>query len=219
VVYVLAALGLLQVLIVATPLTEWWTRALAGDWTDPSGTTLVVFGSEVQGEGTIGEVSYWRTVYAVRAWREGAFQHMILCGGPAVNPVSQAMREFVVSQGVDASRVLVDRTSRNTRENALEAKRLVSLVDPQDLIAKDALAGDDPLAGHIPKNTGVVLLTSDYHMFRAIRAVRKVGLRARPRPIPDMLKRTSVWYRRWDVFLVLSAETSKIVYYWARGWI
>ena len=59
----------------------------------------------------IGEVSYWRTVYAVWAWREGRFQRMILCGGPPANPVAEAMRQFVVGQGVDPNRVLVDRTS------------------------------------------------------------------------------------------------------------
>jgi uncharacterized SAM-binding protein YcdF (DUF218 family) len=120
---------------------------------------------------------------------------MILCGGPAANPDSEAMRLFVVSQGVDPARVSVDRDSLSTRENALAAKRA---------------AGDDP---------GVVLLTSDYHMFRAIRAARKAGLNAQPRPVPDLLKRTPVWYRRWDVFLTLSVESSKIAYYWARGWI
>ncbi|HEV2199847.1 MAG TPA: YdcF family protein [Bryobacteraceae bacterium] len=191
----LAILGLLQVLVAATPLTQWWTLALMGKWADPTGATLVVFGNEVHSDGMIGEVSYWRAVYAVRAWREGKFQRIILCGGPAANPVSEAMRQFVVAEGVDAGRVSVDRDSSSTRENALAAKRLV---------------GNDP---------SVVLLTSDYHMFRAIRAARKAGLDAQPRPIPDLLKRTSVWYQRWDVFLTLCMESSKIAYYWARGWI
>jgi uncharacterized SAM-binding protein YcdF (DUF218 family) len=191
----LAALGLLQVLVAATPLTEWWTKALMGPWSDPSGNTLVVFGNEVYVDGMIGEVSYWRAVYAVRAWREGKFQRMILCGGPPENPISEALRRFVVSQGVDPRRVLVDRNSRSTEENAIEAKRI---------------AGNDP---------SVVLMTSDYHMFRSIRTARKAGLRARPRPIPDALKRTSQWSQRWGVFLTLSVESTKIVYYWARGWI
>ncbi len=194
----LMLLGLLQVLAAATPLAEWWTRALAGSWRDPTGGTLVVFGNEAQTDGTIGLTSYWRAFYAVRAWREGTFQRMILCGGPVRNSAADAMRQFVISQGVDASRVLVDRASVTTRENAIEAKRLVDL------------NGD---------GGGVVLMTSDYHMFRALHAARKAGLRAQPRPIPDLLKRTQHWYERWDACLLLSVETSKIAYYWARGWI
>jgi uncharacterized SAM-binding protein YcdF (DUF218 family) len=176
-------------------LVGWWASALSGDWRDPSGDTLVVFGNEVQPDGIIGPVSYWRTVYAVRAWREGGFQRMILCGGPSGRPVSEAMRDFVVSQGVDPRRVVLDRESTSTRENALAARRL---------------AGD---------SVRVVLLTSDYHTFRAIRAARKAGLAAIPRPVPDLLKAAGSWRTRWGAFLELIGETVKIGYYWARGWI
>jgi uncharacterized SAM-binding protein YcdF (DUF218 family) len=188
-------LGLLVLVVTVTPLVAWWTSALSGNWTEASGDTLMVFGSEILSDGMIGQGSYWRTVYAVRVWREGTFQRMILCGGPADHPVAEAMRQFVVSQGVDPSRVLVERESTSTRENALMARRLV---------------GD---------GTKVVLLTSDYHTFRAIRAARKAGLDATPRPVPDLLKAASSWRTRWDGFLALVQESSKIVYYWARGWI
>ena len=188
-------LGLLVLVVTATPLVGWWAKALSGNWSEASGGTLVVFGNEVQSDGIIGMGSYWRTVYAVRAWREGTFQRMILCGGPSSYPVAEAMRQFVVSQGVDPNRVLVDRESTSTRENALMARRL---------------------AGNQPK---VVLLTSDYHMFRAIRAARKAGLSATPRPVPDLLKAASNWRTRWDAFLGLLVESVKIIYYWGRGWI
>jgi len=72
------------------------------------------------------------------------------------------------------------------------------------------------LAGGDPR---VVLLTSDYHMFRAIRAVRKAGLSATPRPVPDLLKTAASWRTRWDAFLGLLVESVKIIYYWGRGWI
>lgn len=188
-------LGLLVLIVTVTPLVPWWTMALSENWSDATGDTLVVFGNEAQPDGIIGLVSYWRTVYAVRVWREGNFQRMILCGGPPDHPVSEAMRQFVISQGVDPSRVLVDRESTSTRENALMARRLV---------------GD---------SAKVVLLTSDYHMFRAIRAARKAGLNAIARPVPDLLKAGSSWRFRWDAFWGLVEETAKIVYYWARGWI
>jgi uncharacterized SAM-binding protein YcdF (DUF218 family) len=64
-----------------------------------------------------------------------------------------------------------------------------------------------------------VLLTSDYHMFRAFRAFQKAGLNVLSRPIPDARKRAARWLYRWWVFLDLSSETMKIVYYRARGWI
>lgn len=37
----------------------------------------------------------------------------------------------------------------------------------------------------------VVLLTSDYHMFRARRMFEKAGLKVVPMPIPDGLKRAT----------------------------
>ena len=59
-------LGLLVVVVTATPLTTWWANLLSENWTEADGDTLVVFGSELQPDGVIGRVSYWRTVYAVR---------------------------------------------------------------------------------------------------------------------------------------------------------
>ena len=64
-----------------------------------------------------------------------------------------------------------------------------------------------------------MLLTSDYHMFRAHRAFKKAGLEVLPKPFPDARKRASEWTGRWPAFLDLVEETLKIGYYYARGWI
>ena len=64
-----------------------------------------------------------------------------------------------------------------------------------------------------------VLLTSDYHMFRAYHAFKKAGLEVLPRPFPDARKRAVGWAGRWPVFLDLVMETAKIGYYRVRGWI
>ena len=40
-----------------------------------------------------------------------------------------------------------------------------------------------------------------------------------PRPIPDASKRAGSWNLRWEVFQDLLIESTKIVYYWGRGWI
>ncbi len=188
----LASLGLLFVVVTVTPVLEWWSSALAGPWTEARGEVLIVLGSEGQTDGIIGESSYWRAVYAIRAWRQGGFREIVVSGAG----VADAMRDFMVNSGVPAAAIRVETQAGSTRENAVFVARM--------------LAGSPG-----PK----VLLTSDYHMFRAYRAFRKAGMNVEPRPFPDAGKRVQRWERRWGVFLGLALETGKIGYYWARRWI
>ena len=53
----------------------------------------------------------------------------------------------------------------------------------------------------------------------AVRAFRKAGVEVTPYPFPYALKRTNRWLDRWPLFLELCAESGKILYYKARGWI
>jgi len=63
----------------------------------------------------LGASSYWRSVYAVRAWREGGFSTVVVTGGPADLPISERMRDYIVSQGVPVSAILVETHSQSTR--------------------------------------------------------------------------------------------------------
>lgn len=194
----LAAFGLLVILVSATPLVSWWARWLAGPWNDPKGDILIVPGADILGDGTIGGSSYWRALYAARIWHEGGFQQIVFAGGKAGSgrPVAEAMREFAEGLGVPAKVVILETGSGSTRQNALEVTRLLA-----------SLPGKK------------VLLTSDYHMYRAHRVFEKAGLHVEPRPFPDAIKRATGWQGRWSAFLDLSLESVKIVYYRARGWI
>lgn len=73
----LAGLGLLLILVTATPLVPWWTSLLAGPWQDPSGDVLIVLGGSLLENGVMGVSSYWRSTYAVLAWKEGVFGGVI----------------------------------------------------------------------------------------------------------------------------------------------
>jgi uncharacterized SAM-binding protein YcdF (DUF218 family) len=195
---VCAALGLAVVLVTFTPLVRWWGVQLAGPWTDARGDVLIVLTGNVLGNGIIGESSYWRSAYTILAWREGGWRQVIVSGGGggASLPVGEAMRIFLVSGGIPADAIKTDTESMSTRESALNLARIVAQTPGRK-----------------------ILLTSDYHMFRAARALRKAGVTVIPRPIPDATKRAGSWNLRWDVFQDLLIETSKIVYYWGRGWI
>ncbi len=188
----IAFLGLLMLLVTVIPVDSWYARALAGQWNDPRGDTLIVLGGGTVGEGLIGLGSYWRTVYAVRAWRQGRFRQMIITGEGA----APAMRDFAVAYGVPATSIRVEDKARSTRDNALYVARML-----------DANAGTK------------ALLTSDYHMFRARRAFEKAGVGVVPLPFPDVGKSAQRWYNRWPAFIDLCRETVKIGYYKVRGWI
>jgi uncharacterized SAM-binding protein YcdF (DUF218 family) len=196
VIRALAAIGFLYVLVSATPIDRWWIRFLAGPWNDPKGDVLIVLGADSVKD-MIGAASYWRAVYAVRVWRDGGFREVVVCGGPGGDlSIAERMRDFMISQGVPAAAIRVENTSHSTRENALYSKAML-----------DATPGKK------------ILLTSDFHMFRAYRVFRKAGIVVEPRPIPDAAKQIGSWQTRWSVFVNLCAETIKIAYYFARGWI
>lgn len=195
-VRVLAALGLLLVLITATPLVRWWATRLAGPWYQPRGEILIVLGGSMLDQGMIGQSSYWRSVYAVRVYREAHFRKVIVSGGPPQDAVSEAMKRFMICEGIPAGVIETETASTSTRENALAVSRM--------------LAGD---------GGAKVLLTSDYHMFRASRALAKAGVKVVPAPFPEALKEETRWQGRWPAFLELCRETAKIGYYYVRGWI
>ena len=187
------AFTLLFAAITFSPLVLWWATLLSGPWNNPTGDVLIVLGNEVQPDGIIGETSYWRTVYAVRTWREGGFSHVIFAGAG----VAPAMRRFAVSEGIPDSAIEVENQSLSTRENALRTAELL----------------------HGKANGKLVLLTSDYHAFRATRVFRKAGLLVEPRPFPDIRKRASERMNRWPALGALIVESTKVVWYWWQGWI
>jgi uncharacterized SAM-binding protein YcdF (DUF218 family) len=191
----LASLGALVIIVTVTPLVSWWAGRLARPWDDARGDTLIVL-SGSGGERIIGYGTYLRCQYAVFAWQEGGFQRVVVTGSGIGEPEAVTMKRFLVSQGIPESAILVEPRATSTRENAL--------------FTKDLLQG---------RGGELVLLTSDYHIYRATRAFRKVGLNVSTRPAPDVGKRASRFWNRWPAFLELCVETVKIGYYGMRRWI
>ena len=178
-----------------TPLVNWWAEQLAGKWSDPKGDVLIVLTGSQASNGMLGESSYLRSQYAVLAYREGWVRTVLISGG-GNPPTATAMRDFMVCQGVPGSIILTETNSASTRESALN------------------------LAKSLQNTPGrKVLLTSDYHMFRARRAFSKAGLEVLARPIPDARKRAAGWRGRWPAFMELLVESAKIGYYFVHGWI
>ena len=189
----LTYLGLAWVLVTLTPVTRWYAAMLAGPWLEPKGDILIVLGADEPTDGLIGPATYWRSLYAVRAWREGGFRWVVVSGG---NGLADSMKDFLQFEGVPGDKIVVERRALSTRENALYTADLLN-----------------HMTG--PK----VLLTSDFHVYRSVRAFQKVGLPVLPRFFPYAFKRFNSWPERWPLFMDLCIETVKIVRYRISGWI
>jgi uncharacterized SAM-binding protein YcdF (DUF218 family) len=106
-----------------------------------------------------------RLLYAAKLYREGKAPRVILSGGridwqgPG-NPESADMAELLAPMGVPKSAVLQDPSSLNTRENAVNVKRLMQSNGIQRIL----------------------LVTSAIHMPRSMRIFRKLGIEAIPAP-------------------------------------
>jgi uncharacterized SAM-binding protein YcdF (DUF218 family) len=100
-----------------------------------------------------------RCVHAVRIYRANPSRTIIVSGGK-VDPtftgptLASAMREFLISVGIPAEKILVEDRSRTTYENAAETAKILRKRGVQQ----------------------IVLVTEAAHMWRADGCFRKVGL-------------------------------------------
>jgi uncharacterized SAM-binding protein YcdF (DUF218 family) len=150
-----------------------------------------------------------RVIHSLRLYRAGKAPLVIVSGGNVFSQqgleseaeyTARLLEEF----GVPREAIVLDRVSRNTRENALETARLVG---------KHGLGK-------------VLLVTSAFHMPRAVASFQSVGIKVIPSPssISAELARPRVldWIPTMDGLDSLKSlvhEKLGILVYRARGWI
>ncbi len=188
---VFAAIGLITVLVIATPIVTWWALAYSGPLEQPKGDVLILISAANDDRGGISFSSYWRARHALLAWQTGGYKKIVISGGGG-----PGILNFLIVNGVPREVMVAEWRSTSTRENGVEAARLL-----QGMPGKK------------------VLLTSDFHMYRAIRVFRKLGVEVTPMPVPDVLRAAEHWNGRFPAFETMVVESGKIVYYRLRGWI
>ncbi len=201
ILYLLTTIGALFLIVVLTPVIALTTEVTEPDWYSGNGEVLVVLGGSmlVSGTGpqaTLGYDSYLRCVYAAWIFRSHKFRYVVVSGGDGL---ANAMAKYLIDNGVDSRAILTERSAMTTLENAEFTHRI--------LLAKY----------HRRKIPMVVLLTSDYHAWRAKRTFQRNGVAARTIPIPDLIKRSSSYaYRPMGAFTLFS-EWAKDIFYIASG--
>ena len=148
----------------------------------PNSDKLVYFGSNAN-----------RGLQAVDLYKRGVFKKFLLTGGSGVLvgekfSESELTQQFLLRFGVPAEDILVEEASRNTRENAIFSKQFL---EEQRLTSKKLL-----------------LITSAFHMPRAKRCFKKVGLQTTPFSVDFKTKNTTTL--SIDKFI----PSNKAIYLW-----
>ncbi|GAA1170267.1 ElyC/SanA/YdcF family protein [Nesterenkonia xinjiangensis] len=109
-----------------------------------------------------------RLCRGLHAQRQYGAKLLVTSGGQGQDepvPEGDAMRDYLMSQGVTPDRVIAETASSNTAENLKFSRELLG--DPQ---------------------SSVLVVTSSYHVFRTALLTRKLGMRA------HVIGPRTVWY-------------------------
>jgi uncharacterized SAM-binding protein YcdF (DUF218 family) len=196
-ILILAVVGALFLVVTFTPLVKVTAEAIEPDWYDGNGEVLVVLGGSmlVSGTGpqaTLAYDTYLRCVYASWILRTHKFHYVIVSGGDGLAP---AMAGFLSRNGVDPRFILAERSATSTYENAVFTRNILE---------------QQYGASKIPE---VVILTSDYHAWRARRTFEHCGIRSKVIPVPDLIKRSSTMTYRLTGAITLLSEWGKDFFY------
>ncbi len=89
---------------------------------------LLVLGTPADDDGKPSYSGKWLVDEAVREYRSGRAEHIILTGGPVVNRFAEAhvLAEYAAGLGVPRETLIEDDVSRDTLQNVLQCERLMS---------------------------------------------------------------------------------------------
>jgi len=119
---------------------------------------IIVLGAQVLPDGRPNVQLEWRLQAAFDAWRAHPCL-IVACGAQGVDeprPEADVMRDWLIEKGVPAEQVFAENTSFNTRENIDNAMALIK---------------DHPVEK-------VAVVTSDYHLPRALALCEDAGVNA-----------------------------------------
>lgn len=122
-----------------------------------AGDAIIVLGAQVKADGSLSVQLQWRLEAALAAW-QARNRPVIVCGGQGDNePCTEAecMKTFLMAHGIPESMILTDDKSVNTFQNMKNAQALLPVTV-----------------------TSVLLVTSDYHLPRALCIARDAGFEA-----------------------------------------
>jgi uncharacterized SAM-binding protein YcdF (DUF218 family) len=194
-------LGMLVVIIVATPLSEYLSLPLRLEDQPRHAQAIVVLGGGAFKDGSASISSLARAIHGFSLFRAGYAPRILLSGGratPKDGPESLAMKKLLQDIGAESRLIETEDRSTRTYSNAQESARILQ-----------------------PQGASRILLVSHpNHMLRAKWTFEKAGFTVYPAPIPwDPFTEKNFSIGRIRLFESALHEYGGLVLYWLRGWI
>jgi uncharacterized SAM-binding protein YcdF (DUF218 family)/glycosyltransferase involved in cell wall biosynthesis len=197
---VIAAFAAAYLLIFHTNVVWWAASPLIVHGQPSPADAIVVFAGGVGESGKAGGGTEERVQRAVEIFKQGYSRRMVFSSGYVYSfPEAEVMRSLAVQQGVPEEAIVLEQQSRDTHEN-------VAFVA-------------DILRSHGWRSA--LLVTSPYHLRRALLAWRKIAPGVAIVPAPPLRSQFYDHTRgaSLDQVRALAHEYAAIAGYWLRGWI
>jgi uncharacterized SAM-binding protein YcdF (DUF218 family) len=138
-----------------------FSLAIYGKTTDADYTedVVIVLGAGLRTNDSVSPHLYWRLISASEYFNENPDAVLIVCGGLGARQTiteAEAMARFLIDNGVPETSIIKEEQSTSTYENLTFAKEI--------------------LDGYFPEGFRAVLITNDFHIYRAVRLSRQVGM-------------------------------------------
>lgn len=130
---------------------------------------VMVLGTQVKQNGP-GEMLRARLDTAYDYLEEHPELPVLVCGGQGPDEPTteaEAMRDYLVERGIDEERIIMEDQSHNTRENVVNAKALLAEL------------------GYTLEQEHVLVISNDFHLFRADMLLRRYGFHNSTMPAPS----------------------------------
>lgn len=151
---------------------------------------IVVLGAQVKPDGQLSLQLTWRMDEAYALWEKQPCL-IVTCGAQGANepaPEGQVMKEYLMAKGVPEGQILVDDTSFNTRQNLRNAARLLESAGAKQ----------------------VMIVTSDYHLPRAMALAQDMGLSSSGKGSPT---KAEYWLKNY------TREALSWLKYWGQKYL
>lgn len=149
----------------------------------------------------------YRIPVAARLYHEGKSNKIIVCGGKVRNfekgimPECEAMKTSAMERGIKEEDILTEEQSMSTYENLINAKNIVNK--------------------KFPKCKNIIIVTTAYHMRRAMKMAEKTfeGVKIIPCPATNGSTQRETWYKTDKGRNTALDECMKFGYYIRNGYI